>query len=47
MNWIDILLIVLVGCSFIAGLMRGLLREVVALVTWITAVWLHRTSAMR
>jgi membrane protein required for colicin V production len=39
MNWIDILLIVLVGCSFIAGLMRGLLREVIALVTWITAVW--------
>ncbi len=26
--------------STIAGLMRGLLREVIALVTWVTAVWL-------
>jgi membrane protein required for colicin V production len=39
MNWIDYLLIVLVACSLVAGLMRGLLREVIALVTWITAVW--------
>ena len=39
MNWIDYLLIVLVACSLVAGLMRGLLREVMALVTWITAVW--------
>jgi membrane protein required for colicin V production len=39
MNWIDYLLIALVACSFVAGLMRGLLREVIALVTWITAVW--------
>jgi membrane protein required for colicin V production len=39
MNWLDYLLIVLVACSLIAGIMRGLLREVIALVTWITAVW--------
>ncbi len=39
MNWIDYLLIALVGCSFIAGLVRGLLREVIALVTWVTAIW--------
>jgi membrane protein required for colicin V production len=40
MNWLDYLLIALVAISTIAGLMRGLLREVIALVTWITAVWL-------
>ena len=40
MNWLDYLLIVLVAVSSVAGLMRGLLREVIALVTWITAVWL-------
>jgi membrane protein required for colicin V production len=40
MNWIDYLLLALVAFSCIAGLMRGLLREVIALVTWIVAVWL-------
>jgi membrane protein required for colicin V production len=39
MNWLDYLLIVLVACSLIAGIMRGLLREVIALVTWIAAIW--------
>ncbi|HEY6452497.1 MAG TPA: CvpA family protein [Steroidobacteraceae bacterium] len=39
MNWIDYLLIVLMLFSCIAGLMRGLLREVIALVTWVVAVW--------
>jgi membrane protein required for colicin V production len=40
MNWADYLLIALVLISCIAGLMRGLLREVIALVTWVLAVWL-------
>jgi len=39
MNWIDYLMLALVIGSCVAGLMRGLLREVIALVTWITAVW--------
>ena len=39
MNWLDLLLLGLVVFSTIAGLMRGLLREVITLVTWITAVW--------
>jgi len=38
MNWIDYLLLALVAGSCIAGVMRGLLREVISLVTWITAV---------
>ncbi len=40
MNWADYLLIALVGLSCIAGLVRGLLREVIALITWVLAVWL-------
>ncbi len=40
MNWIDYLLIAVVVISCVAGLLRGLLREVIALATWIAAVWL-------
>jgi membrane protein required for colicin V production len=40
MNWIDYLLIALIVFSCVAGLLRGLLREVIALLTWIAAVWI-------
>lgn len=40
MNWFDYLLIVLMVCSVIAGLMRGLLREAIGLISWVIAVWL-------
>jgi membrane protein required for colicin V production len=40
MNWIDYVLIAVVAVSCIAGLLRGLLREVIALLTWVSAVWL-------
>lgn len=40
MNWTDYLLIAVVLISCVAGLLRGLLREVIALITWIAAVWL-------
>ena len=39
MNWIDYLLIALIVFSCVAGALRGLLREVIALLTWIAAVW--------
>jgi membrane protein required for colicin V production len=39
MNWADYFLIALVVLSCVAGLVRGLLREVLALVTWVLAVW--------
>jgi membrane protein required for colicin V production len=39
MNWFDYLLILLVAASLIAGAARGLLREVIALITWILGVW--------
>src|ERR1035441_2948059 len=45
MNWIDYLLLTLIVFSCIAGLMRGLLREVIALVTWIAAIWIAWTYA--
>ncbi|MGH8231841.1 MAG: CvpA family protein [Steroidobacteraceae bacterium] len=40
MNWIDYVLIAVLVVSSVAGIMRGLLREVIALVTWIAAFWL-------
>jgi membrane protein required for colicin V production len=40
MNWTDYLIIIVMAASCIAGLMRGLLREVIALVTWVAAIWL-------
>jgi membrane protein required for colicin V production len=40
MNWVDYLLIALIAFSCVAGVLRGLLREVIALVTWVAAVWI-------
>lgn len=40
MIWTDYLIIALILCSCLYGLMRGLLREVISLVTWIVAVLL-------
>ena len=40
MNWTDYAIIVLLAVSCIAGLLRGLLREVISLLTWVAAVWL-------
>jgi membrane protein required for colicin V production len=38
MNWTDYVIIALLVFSSIAGLMRGLLREIISLVTWLAAV---------
>lgn len=40
MNWTDYVIAGLLAFSCIAGLMRGLLREVISLLTWIAALWL-------
>jgi len=40
MNWLDYLILAVVAFSIVLGFMRGLLREVIALLTWIAAVWL-------
>jgi len=38
MNWTDYVIIALLVFSSIAGLMRGLLREIISLVSWLAAV---------
>lgn len=43
MNWTDYALIALLAVSCIVGLVRGLLREVISLVSWLAAVWLAWT----
>ena len=48
MNWTDYVIILLLAFSCVAGLYRGLLREVVSLVTWVLAVLLswHMASLL-
>ena len=43
MNWADYILIALLVFSSVAGLMRGLLREMISLFTWVAAVWIAWT----
>ena len=43
MNWTDYLLIAVLVFSSVAGLMRGLLREVISVFTWVAAVWIAWT----
>jgi membrane protein required for colicin V production len=40
MNWFDYLLLVVMIFSVIAGLMRGLVREAIGLITWVVAIWI-------
>jgi membrane protein required for colicin V production len=43
MNWFDYIILAVVSFSVILGFVRGLLREVIALCTWVAAVWLAWT----
>lgn len=43
MNWVDWLIILLVAFSCVAGAMRGLLREVISVITWVAGLWLAWT----
>jgi membrane protein required for colicin V production len=42
MNEIDVIIFVIIGLSFLFGLWRGLVKEVLSLVTWIAALVLAR-----
>ena len=42
MSWVDASIIILTGLSFIFGLWRGLVKEVLSLVTWIVALLIAR-----
>lgn len=39
LNWLDLLIIGVMGISGLVGLFRGLLREVLSLMTWAVAIW--------
>ncbi len=39
LNWLDLLIIGILGLSGLVGLVRGLVREVLSLVTWGLAIW--------
>jgi len=39
LNWLDLLMIGVMGLSGLVGLMRGLVREVLSLMTWGIAIW--------
>ena len=38
-QWVDIILIIIIGLSAITGLLRGFIKEFIALGVWIVAVW--------
>ncbi|KTD03490.1 colicin V [Fluoribacter gormanii] len=38
-QWVDIILIIVIGLSTITGLLRGFIKEFIALGVWILAVW--------
>lgn len=40
LNWVDIVILAVFALSVLAGLMRGLVKEVLALVTWIVGFFL-------
>jgi membrane protein required for colicin V production len=40
MNWVDYLLIAIIGASALISLVRGFVRELISIVVWIAAFWL-------
>ncbi len=41
-NWVDIVISVVIALSFVFGLWRGLVKEVLSLVTWVAALVVAR-----
>ena len=39
MNWLDGIILVILGLSVLIGLMRGLVAELLSLVIWVAAFW--------
>lgn len=39
MNWFDLTIIIIIGLSVVISLFRGLIREVLSLLIWISAFW--------
>jgi membrane protein required for colicin V production len=40
MSWLDLVIILVVIVSAVIGLLRGFVKEAIALATWIAAIWL-------
>lgn len=40
MNWVDVVILAVIGLSVVVSLFRGFLREVFSLLVWILAAWL-------
>ncbi len=39
MNWVDYLILVIIVISMLISLIRGFLREIISLVTWVVGFW--------
>ncbi len=44
-NWVDCVVLVVIGLSMATGFVRGLIKESIALSVWITAFWLAFTCS--
>jgi len=44
-NWVDWTIVAILGFSMVVSILRGFLREVISLATWVAAVWIsfHHT----
>ncbi len=40
LEWVDIAIIAIIGLSVLTGLFRGFVKEAVALLVWVVAIWL-------
>ena len=47
MTIIDVVILVVIGISFLIGLVRGFVRETLSLITWAVALWAAFTFADR
>ncbi len=39
-HWLDYIILVIISLSILTGLFRGFVKEVIALCSWISAIWL-------
>lgn len=39
-SWLDIIIICIIGLSILTGLLRGFIKESIALLAWVVALWL-------
>jgi membrane protein required for colicin V production len=47
MTWVDIAIVVIILISAVISLFRGLIKEVLSLLSWIVAIWLALTFTNR